>query len=114
MQVFFLRELSGTPILLCVSLFFEKPKILKAGHRARYTGPSYIEYVKDKLFEPQRREGREEFIELFVDWVYNQQKKPCLRQLYSFRLFTIRFMPSFISATFQFRRKPRFRFDSLR
>ncbi len=56
---------------------------------------------ESQYFEPQRREGRKEFFN-------------ALRAGYLLRLFTMRFMPSFINGTFQFKRKPSLRLVSFR
>jgi hypothetical protein len=58
------------------------------------------------IFEPQRRKGRKGFY-FFPDQVNDQEKLNAMRASHSFSLLTIRFMPSFINGTFQFRRKPR-------
>jgi len=67
------------------------------------------------ILEPQSREGRQGCIFVFfLIRTDDHEKRNALRANHSFSLLTIRFMPSFINGTFQFRRKPRLRLVSLR
>jgi hypothetical protein len=50
----------------------------------------------------------------FLIGVADREKNHALRAGYLFKLFTMRFMPSFINGTFQFRRNPSLRLVSLR